>query len=91
MVRAMRAALPIVLVVSLGSLTSGCAAAMMTGAVVGTAATAVTTTAKVGVFAAKTGAKAAIGTGKLVYRGASAVMSSGECDPADDPRCDAAR
>ena len=56
----------------------GCATAMVTGAVVGT-------TAKVGALAVKTTAKAAVGTGKLVYRGAKAVMSD-DCDGIDCQR-----
>ena len=70
----MRIALPLAFAFAL----SGCATAMVTGAVVGT-------TAKVGVFAVKTTAKAAVGTGKLVYRGAKAVLSD-DCDEVDCER-----
>ena len=87
----MRALIPFILLLPLLGGVTGCAAAMMTGAVVGTAATAATTTAKVGVFAAKTTAKVAVGTGKLAYRGAKAVLSSSSCDPSADPNCAAAR
>ena len=72
----MRLALPLIACLLL----SGCATAMVTGAVVGTAATAVKTTAKVGAFAVKTTAKTAVGAGRLAYRGARAIAGGDDCD-----------
>ena len=50
---------------------SGCAAAIVTGAVVGT-------TAKVATTAVGGAAKVAVGTTKLAYRGGKAIVTAGQ-------------
>ncbi len=64
-----------ILIVLLAALSlSGCAAAIITGAVVGT-------TAKVATTAVGGAAKVAVGTTKLAYRGTKAIATAGRDEP----------